>query len=243
MVQLIAFLVIVAALVILVLQNLSPVLTLVVLGRSTIALPLSVWLLAAIALGGLWALIIYQLAPQRRAYRPMGQRLSEPPAPTANRFVTAPGDRSQPLASEEAQRPNPYDSDWENFSAPEQWDDWGQQRVSRQVPRAEDAVGDTVRNIESGWEEDDYDAAARFTSRQEAGSDIGWRDDDYDEQSHSSERLVARTYEEGWLYSNDSTEASAAISEPGEPALEDPEDEAYDANYRVIIPPYESKDS
>ena len=76
MVQLITFLVVVAALVILVLQNLSPAMVLVVLGRSTVALPLSLWLLMAIATGVLSTLLIYQLVPQERAYRPMGQRFA-----------------------------------------------------------------------------------------------------------------------------------------------------------------------
>lgn len=252
MVQLITALLIVVALVILVLQNLSPVLGLVVLGRATIELPLAVWLLVAIALGAFLALIIYRLVPKKRAYRPMGERLSDPPPEPSNRFVDSPSDRfstaapAAPAAPPAREDSNPYDSDWENFKAPEQWEDWGQQRsadyAARDMPRTGDTVGETVRDIESGWEDDDYDASGRFASRQEAGPDIGWRaESDYREQP--PDRPASRTYEEGWLYGNDAAEESSATAEPGEPQPEEPEEDVYDANYRVIIPPYDAKDS
>ena len=193
MVQLIVFLLVVVALVSLVLQNLSPVLSLVVLGQPTVALPLSLWLLGAIAIGILCTVIIYQLVPQRRTYRPMGKRLSDPvsePAAT-NRFVDSAPDRFQSPPPSSAQDQNPYDSDWENFRAPEQWDDWGQQQSSgrftdRPGP-AGDAVDDTVRDIESGWGDDDYAQSGRYATRRQEG----WEDS-------GDER--PRTYEEGWLY-------------------------------------------
>ena len=251
MVQLITAFLIVVVLVILVLQNLSPVLGLVVLGRPTIELPLAVWLLVAIALGAFLALIIYRLVPQKRAYRPMGERLSDPPPEPTNRFVDAPSDRftnAAPSAAGSTTREdsNPYDSDWENFKAPEQWEDWGQQRSAdysgQEMPRTGDTVGDAVRDIESGWEDDGYDTSGRFAARQETGPDIGWHErGDY--RDPQADRPASRTYEEGWLYGSDAAEESAATPEPGEPQPEDPDEDVYDANYRVIIPPYDAKDS
>ncbi|MBE9065484.1 LapA family protein [Leptolyngbya cf. ectocarpi LEGE 11479] len=249
MVQLITFLLVVAALVILVLQNLTPVLELVVLGGTTVALPLAVWLLSAIAIGALCAWLIYQLAPQKRAYRPIGKRLSDPapePSPT-NRFVDSPEDSAsgyqppQPAASRDTR--SPYDSDWENFRAPEQWDDWGQQQApgyaARDMPRT--SAEDTVRDIESGWGDDGYGesarAAARQTNRPDSGPDIGWARSGAEQPSSSM--YEPRTYEEGWLYGSDAPEEPAP--EPDAPPPEEPED-VYDANYRVIIPPYDSKD-
>lgn len=245
MVQLITFLLVVAALVILVLQNLTPVLSLVVLGQPTVTLPLSLWLLVAIATGALCTIIIYQLVPKKRAYRPIGKRLSDPipgPEPT-NRFVDSPNespsDRVQSPANDKTTGPNPYDSDWENFRAPEQWDDWEQQRSHgvRDMPRpsARDSIGETVRDIESGWGEDDYAESGRYAPRQDAGPDIGW---------DVGETPRPRTYEEGWLYGNDAQqEPPLPTDEPEEPKPEEGED-VYDANYRVIIPPYdETKDS
>ncbi|MGD1948642.1 MAG: hypothetical protein ACFB14_03235 [Leptolyngbyaceae cyanobacterium] len=247
MVQLITFLLIVAALLILVLQNLSPALSLVVLGTPTVALPLSLWLLGAIAAGVILTLVIYQLVPTKRPYRPMGQRLSDPASEPTNRFVDAP---SEPAPNQYERQPtgnhqNPYDTDWETFKAPEQWDDWGQQsgrtpsytadQTYREAPRPSDAVGDTVRDIETGWGDDDYAASARYASRQDADPDMGW-DEQRDDRSDGPS---PRTYEEGWLYGSD--DEAPVSSEPEEPKPEDSED-VYDANYRVIIPPYEPND-
>lgn len=254
MVQLIAFLLVVAALVILVLQNLTPVVGLVVLGGVTVALPLAVWLLSAIALGGLCAWLIYQLVPQKRSYRPIGKRLTDPisdPGPT-NRFVDPPSDSSssqyQPSSqppsepssepsSRDTQRQNPYDSDWESFRAPEQWEDWGQQQASgyaaRDMPRT--STEDTVRDIESGWGDDGYGESARPSRRPDSGPNIGW-----DRGGAEPPRTYEpRTYEEGWLYGSDSPEEP--LAEPDAPLPEESED-IYDANYRVIIPPYDTKD-
>ncbi|EKU99618.1 hypothetical protein Lepto7375DRAFT_1681 [Leptolyngbya sp. PCC 7375] len=259
MVQLMALLLIVAVLVILVVQNLSPVLGLVILGTSVGALPFSVWLLGAIATGTACTLLIYQLVPQKRAYRPIGQRLSDPPPdPDPPRFADEPpseryrsGSASRFQSSpQKPERQNPYDNDWENFRAPEQWDDWGQQQTSGAAPQSrtsvgetmgQDTVGDTVRDIESGWGDDDYEASSRYGSRQKSDPDIGWDDGDSYHSSDGADRPSPRTYEEGWLYGDDSPDESSRTPEPGEPQPDEDED-VYDANYRVIIPPYEAKD-
>ncbi len=66
-------------LVILAVQNLSPMLTLVVLGAPTVTLPFSAWLLGSAAVGVLLALLISTLlrlaTPSSRPYRPLGQRV------------------------------------------------------------------------------------------------------------------------------------------------------------------------
>ena len=254
MVQLITLLVVVAALLILVLQNVTPVLELVVLGSSIGALPFSVWLLGAIAVGALCTLLIYQLVPQKRTYRPMGRRLNEPePAPTS-RFVDSPGPSrasSREAASNSRNRPDPYDNDWETFKAPEQWDDWGQQQTNaasrdsfedRPRPSVSDAIGDAVKDIESGWGDDDYEASARYASRQEPGPDIGW-----EQHGTTPDHAAPRTYEDGWLYGNNAPEENSPDNfprpaEPEEVTSEALEEDVYDANYRVIIPPYERND-
>lgn len=245
MVQLITFLLVVAALLILVLQNLSPVLGLVVLGNSVGALPISVWLLGAIAIGALCTLLIYQLVPQKRAYRPMGRRLSDPVPEPSNRFVDSPDDSRSTGSSQPPERQNPYDNDWENFSPPAQWDDWGQRPTPDTAPTSSErsgSVGDAVRDIESGWGDDDYEASARHASRQDTGPDIGW-DDRGTYSSDGPEHPSPRTYEEGWLYGSDTPEERLDTAEPGEPTSDESEDEnVYDANYRVIIPPYDAKD-
>ena len=241
MVQLIAFLLMVAALVILVLQNLSPVLPLVVLGRPLVALPLSLWVLGAIAIGILCTLLIYQLVPKKRAYRPMGQRLSDPVPEPPNRFVDSSSERgpSQFQQPDSGQRHNPYDSDWENFRAPEQWDDWGQTQTDYASADARTgdspSADDAVRDIESGWGDDGYGESRRPVYRDDGEPDIGWHSD-------GAERPSTRTYGEGWLYGNDSNTEPDAAAESESARPEEPED-VYDANYRVIIPPHDTKDS
>ncbi len=248
MVQLITFLLVVAVLVTLVLQNLNPVLGLVVLGRSTFELPFAVWLLGAIAIGGLCTLVIYQLAPKKRPYRPMGRRLSEPP-PT-DRFTDTPhepGNRfqsqteGQGMAAAASQTPpqNPYDRDWEEFRAPEQWEDWGQQTVSSDTGhRPSPTADDTMRDIESGWGDDDYETSGRFAAKRNSGPGRDW---DSTDAYNGPEGASTQTYDEGWLYGNDSTEEPDTDAPQNAPQSETADENVYDANYRVIIPPYENK--
>lgn len=243
MVQLITFLLVVAALVILVLQNLNPVLSLVVLGQSTLALPLAVWLLCAIAIGALCSLIIYQLVPSKRPYRPMGKRLSDPPpAPPPNRFVNAPMDGPNDPVANRSPEPtqNPYDRDWDEFRAPEQWEDWGQQTAAS-APRDNQprpSTDDAMRDIESGWGDDDYENSGRFASRQNAGPED--RNDGQNYAADNPERPSTRTYDEGWLYGSDDVEPGAG-AQSEEPGQGESDEDVYDANYRVIIPPFDTK--
>ncbi|MEO0352619.1 MAG: hypothetical protein AAF282_21465 [Cyanobacteria bacterium P01_A01_bin.15] len=252
MVQLTIFFVVVAALLILVLQNLSPSLPLVVLGRSTGTLPLSLWLLIAIAVGSLCTLVIYQLVPKKRSYRPMGKRVGDdaPPEPV-NRFVDMSGSNpsttapstTDPSTTDRRQsrdetpprneRPTPYDSDWETFKAPEQWDDWGGRSgdAFRDSPRGPsrdpgDPIDNTVRDIESGWGQDDY--VPPPPPAYGDNTDIGW------ESAQSP-----RTHDEGWLYGSEPPADPPVSPEPEPP---ESSDDVYDASYRVIIPPYDAKD-
>ncbi|MCT7986490.1 LapA family protein [Laspinema sp. A4] len=93
-------LVILGGLTIFALQNTSPSLTLVFLGMRSIALPLSVWILAAIALGVVtaWAIAIlfglYRYWDTRNPRPRRAQRPAEPIAPPPPR-----GNRSEPPLS------------------------------------------------------------------------------------------------------------------------------------------------
>lgn len=148
--------VIIGLLVVLAVQNTSPPIALVVLGGRTPPLPLSVWLLAAIASGAVTTLLLYGFAnlstPSRRSYRPMGQRIrssapeprdrqsddaasrlaSEPVAATASpRRPNRGADR--PKGAPKSAPKSAYDTDWESFKAPERWDDWGNKPDPRRV--------------------------------------------------------------------------------------------------------------
>lgn len=80
--RLILLVVVLVALVVLTLQNLSPALSLVFLGGKTQALPLAFWLLSAIALGSLITILIALLTtrpPSRKGWRRRPAGFSVPP--------------------------------------------------------------------------------------------------------------------------------------------------------------------
>jgi hypothetical protein len=245
-----------AALTILAVQNTSPVIALVVLGQRTMALPLAVWLLGAIAIGTLTTLLLYGLSnlasPPRRPYRPMGQRLSSP-EPGAD-----PPSRDGPSAATERPSSSVYESDWESFQAPEQWADWGQRpdperiaadrgapqgssrgpfRFKREPYRTDEAV----QEIESGWDDDRVTGVSYrgVSPVEESLEDIaaGWDEADSD---YPDEELYDQTgYDQTAGRDNfDMTDARDAA--PGGPNAAP--DDIYDADYRVIIPPYKPLD-
>ncbi|NEP16943.1 MAG: hypothetical protein F6J97_08545 [Leptolyngbya sp. SIO4C1] len=295
MVRLIVLILVLGLLVILAVQNTAPAIALVVLGRQTIALPLSVWLLGAIAAGSVAALLMYGFAsltgPSRRPYRPIGQRIRpderrefEPERDrTVGRSIPTdditreaslgppPADTSQPpsqSASPKAPK-SAYDTSWESFQAPERWDDWGEQPDPQSVAaaktepprqtglgfkRAPYSAADSVSEIESGWEADD--AAEAEPPRRSAAD--------------QTERPT-RTYESGSLYSDDASDDASdaeagwsnADRRPRDDSAETFEDDipdnifdstadldpaqvgpdgVYEADYRVIIPPYRPLD-
>lgn len=87
--RLILLVIVLAALVVLTIQNLSPSLALVFLGGQTQALPLAFWLLCAIAVGSLTAILITLLTSRSAARKGWRQRpagFSVPPDPTQSDY-------------------------------------------------------------------------------------------------------------------------------------------------------------
>ncbi|MEO0539775.1 MAG: hypothetical protein AAFZ80_02800 [Cyanobacteria bacterium P01_A01_bin.105] len=144
----------IAGLVILAVQNLSPMLTLVVFSTPTLTLPFSAWLLGSVAVGVLLTLILFKLLdwaqPTRRPYRPLGQRVRPTESSTSGRSgsgrsgsgQTGPEQAGPEQADIQAPRPNRPDSppnkrsaqavaddddvDWGTYRPPSQWEEWGQ---------------------------------------------------------------------------------------------------------------------
>ena len=338
MTQLIVFAAVVVILVILAIQNMTPLISLVLLGSTTITLPLALWLLVAIATGSILTMVIYRLAgsASSRSYRPLGQRVSMEP-PSAERVSlrtdsyadSRPRGRSEPRTSQSSAKPrssqpfvapsetprapkppqnaqggettqstpasaskNAYDTDWESFKAPQQWNDWGERPDPKTVasekssqasqktgffglkrpPYSADA---SVSDIESGWEDyretvppvrggsavddnldeivegwdDEYGGDPRNDYRRESRSRTqgpsreGYSGDDssYDRQDYRENR-----YDEPPSrpprndFSDDSVSDSIFDSDDDDlgPAQVGP-DGVYEADYRVIIPPYQ----
>jgi hypothetical protein len=152
----------VAGLVVLAVQNTTPRLALVILGARTPVLPLAVWLLGAIALGALTAVVLITVtAPLSGAAPPSNRRrwqVKPEPSGPSRRPASSQGaaSRRRPPPNRPAtnftadsfpdrDRPNsqPYEDweDWGQRSPASQWQDWdraaqGQsQRSSRPIPK------------------------------------------------------------------------------------------------------------
>ncbi|MEM8809817.1 MAG: hypothetical protein AAGF01_27675 [Cyanobacteria bacterium P01_G01_bin.38] len=287
--------VIIGLLAVLAVQNTAPPIALVVLGSRTAALPLSVWLLGAIAAGAVTTLLLYGFAnlatPARRTYQPIGQRIRSSESdrsrtssqrtdsqyagsqhPKGNRLGTDP-----PPPPSTIGRKNAYDTDWESFKAPERWDNWGEKPDPQRIAetKAEQAHRPPKRNfgfkrkpaysadasvdeLESGW--DDYEPPPQTGGSpvNDSLDDIsaGWDKSPDASPTQDYERPATRVYDSGSLYDAPGREADEVISEDIfddsedifgeatddlEPAQVGP-DGVYEADYRVIIPPYKPLD-
>lgn len=91
--RLIILLLILAALVVLTVQNLSTSMALVILSGKTTALPFGLLLLGAICIGALVTLVLYTLVglwrPPESKYRPMGRRVPYPDSPGSTTLPTS----------------------------------------------------------------------------------------------------------------------------------------------------------
>lgn len=150
--KLILLIVILGALVVFALQNWLPTVPLVILGSSTVALPLAVWILGAIAAGALTTLVVTLLlrlggggnlpSRRRRPVQPASDRTEPMASGRADRFQWA----SQPFAAfnrkpaaakaaargaaadaprAASTRPGRPADSWESFTRPRtEWEDW-----------------------------------------------------------------------------------------------------------------------
>lgn len=279
---------IVAALVILAWQNATPTLALTFLGFRSVALPLGVWLVGAIALGVLTTLAIAALAnlgstAQQRAQRRRWQvRPDMPPHPDAGRSgdgtsqqrdrgwkVRSPQDffRREPADREPRRNDNPpprdrspqstpppnkvmAEEDWQTWgqrSAPSRWSDWADasgtrpedENLDRRQRRDRDQAEAAIHDLDKGWD----NSAQETVYVAPGGSDVddaldeiedGWEDWD------SPDNPLADTAYSQKYEGSERDNRRDSIYAPPDDANGD--DEVYDADYRVIIPPYRPLD-
>ncbi len=149
-------LLVLGAVVVLVVQNLAPTLPLVLLGGRTLALPLGVWMAAAIGLGALTTLVLMALlgtigrgGSGSRRYKYEPQAFYEPASPSTSASdaaadtSTSPRSASADYRRSSAPRSAPPRSApepggewqaWTNLQSPAQWNDW---ETLSQTPRPE----------------------------------------------------------------------------------------------------------
>ncbi|MGL5081641.1 MAG: hypothetical protein ACRC8A_09145 [Microcoleaceae cyanobacterium] len=227
---LISLLAILAALSVLVFQNFSPALSLVFLGTQSPALPLSLWILMAIAAGLLTSLLIFtlfQLAPARTgsAFQPSStsQQVKRAVQPEfvqesaqdseSYRWSTHPSQRVEP-------EPEPYpESNRYGFVSEPQ----ATTQANDSGPMSSSQISDDweteVKPIRT-WEGHDpaeTDASSRSGEKFDQGSDYETQ------QSPQTKNWSGSVYSYGY-------------QKPDQPETSQPES-VYDADYRVIVPP------
>lgn len=235
MVKLILLLVILGALAAFALQNLAPV-SLVFLGIKTLALPLAVWVIGSIGAGALTTLLIaglLQFAQPIRSNRSGDRTASQTRSGFGDSFRTAGWTRSSDpftktsttnrsttsAAKSYTSRSNR--DDWETGGR-EEWDDWDD------IPRPIDppVTGPTeIRDREDAvWDDWNNDEGSERQRREEP-SDRPRRTDFEAPQTPTMRTQSGSVYSYGYGRSED---------EADQPRQQN----VYDAEYRVITPPY-----
>ncbi|HEY9640792.1 MAG TPA: hypothetical protein V6C57_09930 [Coleofasciculaceae cyanobacterium] len=247
-VRLILILIVLGGLALFTLQNMSPALPLVVLGGTTLALPLAVWLGGAIAAGAITTLCISGLSSLGR---PVSRRVSAK-RPAANRFgspFNTAGNSPRPSAGSATR----IQDDWSTGGqTQDEWDNWedDQQAVhSSDYGSAYSSARGSQPEIRDRLDEDwadweGYEGSQGETRRQasEPMPDRPPLRTDFEVKQEPATR-----YQAGSIY-------SYSYNKPEEPQRRQPEDSydsssledapprrpggVYDADYRVITPPY-----
>lgn len=228
----------------LLLQNLSPI-ALIVLGAQTPALPLGVWVTAAIGAGALTALVLSGLLSLARPRRATAPRSSTFAGSRANWFSNAnnanpanpsPFSRNTSRAAGTTGSAQRSEDDWESAGqSKDDWEDWG------------------------GYEETDRPAGASANRRTEVRDreDEPWANwDGYEEERRRDDRssipvdqppedqLPRRTdfevKQEPVIRQQSGTVYSYGYRQP-DPSGAGRSENVYDAEYRVITPPYRTE--
>ena len=203
----VAFLLVTGGLVLFAVQNSSPWLSLTVFGVMIQPLPLSFWLVAAIAMGSFTTLFLVGLlnlyGPERR---PKSPRKSRTRAPSSSRGTASPyGRTAQPKANWSHPTesppgsagtdsiPNPVganqanDQDWDAFKPPEQWEDWGQRPDPSVVATTPDQPSSTQGKSKRKSRRQKEQYAVEESFEQLAG---GW--DEYEESAYEEPAYIPR---------------------------------------------------
>jgi len=213
------------------LQNWSPVLPIVIAGLNTQALPLALWMLTAIAAGAattiaissLFSLSRFTAVRRSNKQRPAASR----PAPESRPWVAAWTKRNERRNEARANPPNSaktrIQDDWENRQTSEEWDDWEEESPSSTSRSSFSSAGtpaETRDRSDEDWDNwEGYTEADRISgnSRPPVRTDF-----------EAKQAPVAQK-QSGSLYSVSYEKAEADPQRPNE---------VYDADYRVIVPPF-----
>lgn len=230
MVRVALLLIVAGGAVIFALQNLSPI-ALVVLGLKTQALPLSVWVLGAVAAGALTTLVLNgfssiskSFAVRRSSQRPTDSSAKSPKSPwsgmgmksgenSSSRTARAQNTAGFRAAQSESRR---NAEDWDTPRSND-WDDWGESASPRRSPTPSSTpIRDTNDDDWAKWDDEPSGRETRRAPQPDPTRRI-------DLGPHPGSRSTSAKEDSYRGGSQDPTRKA---------------NEVYDAEYRVIIPPY-----
>jgi uncharacterized integral membrane protein len=209
------------------LQNWLPVLPLVLAGFTTQSLPLAIWMLAAIAAGAattvavstLFSLTRFTAVRRSNKQRPAASPPYRSEAQNEGRpWVAAWQKRNEARAQPPSPKTRLQEEDWDNRQSREEWDDWDEEAPRSRAPSE---VRDRADEDWDNW--DGYsDADRRDADRRDADRTRPPIRTDFE-----AKQAPAAQTQSGSLYSVSYEKADA--QRPSE---------VYDADYRVIMPPF-----
>ena len=216
------------------LQNWSPVLPIVVAGLPTQALPLAIWMLAAIAAGAATTIAVSSLLSLSRftavrrsnKQRPPTSPAASRPAAESRPWVAAWTKRNEARANPPSSSTTRIQEDWENRQTREEWDDWEEDspapapRSSSRSSRSTDVQSEARDRADEDWDNwEGYTEADRVSGapRPPIRTDF------------EVKQAPVTPKQTGSIYSMSYEKADAESQRP---------DEVYDADYRVIVPPF-----
>jgi uncharacterized integral membrane protein len=207
------------------LQNWSPVLPIVVAGLPTQALPLAIWMLAAIAAGAATTVAISSLLSLSRftavrrsnKQRPSTSSSASRPATESRPWVAAWTRRNEERANPSSSSKTRIQEDWDNRQTREEWDDW-EEDAPRSSSRSAASSEPRDRSDEDWDNWEGYTEADRVsgTPRPPVRTDF------------EAKQASVAPKQTGSIYSMSYEKADAEPKRPNE---------VYDADYRVIVPP------
>ncbi|MBD2463304.1 LapA family protein [Oscillatoria sp. FACHB-1407] len=257
MVRLVLVLAIAGGLTLFALQNLTPI-SLVILGVASQPLPLAVWLLGAIVSGALTTLLISGLfsasnafAAPRSARKRSPKRVSTNSSPRWNAAWSNPKADTPKPPRNNPRAATPTGDDWEPRPPLEEWEDWeGYEEPAKSSSTAQTSyASDSYARSESRYSQpDDFVPTAQ---EQEVWDD--WDEDEpedsrYEDRPLTEEDSIPRRtdfevrqepvarYQSGTIYSY-----SYRNQEDREDSSVGKTEDVYDAEFRVITPPYNAE--
>ncbi|MEX0270051.1 hypothetical protein AB3R30_12975 [Leptolyngbyaceae cyanobacterium UHCC 1019] len=241
--RLILLLVIAGVMTLFTLQNLTPVLPLVFLGSPTLALPLSWWILGAIAAGALTTLAITFLVGLSNFLTGQGVRAKVRSSTRRNSgsesFVKTPAEKNRTAATAAAREAKPAEAEgdavWQDWRGYESSSASESKRTNPQSAQDTD-LDDWEQGMSDDWEEPPRDRATPSSATPPPARD---RFEQPQQPKQGSRSGSAYSYSYREPEPADSGKSSSNKSSSGKSDSGKPE-QVVDADFRVLVPPYRS---